>query len=843
MVLAIKFERPQGSATLLPRIQSEDMRINGTPSGYGTIFSQTIGTAANPAAIIGRVWEKNRVTVTVPVTFYNQTFAAPEPPEYSQLRNGDVVRFTLNLNRRQGTGAWSIAASRPRTFTYPAQGLTSFDITEVFTGLQPGYEYEVTIGAVSVSSYYTSRIWPGPPARIVRFFSERPPSAPVITSPTNNISLAFDNTGETTIDWTVTDPDNVLADSQNSDLWGWQVQYRPAPVPGQPEPDWTTYNQMPGSTNISNPFALIPIYALTGIVVRPTSIPVGARGFPIPSPGTYQFRVRTQDKRWEWENDTNGVRNYGVVSPWSSILTLTWTAPYLPPLTVSPSANEAVPIDEAVDFSWQFRDPRTTGGTQDRREVQIREVGTETWTQVIPSGSQASALQTYTWAGGAAFLEPGKQYEWQARTRSTPGSHVSTWSESAFFWAVPPPNSGDVIPVPDITYPAKGLGSGNNRAFIYDRGGMVLRGELENKTRVVWHRKRDDMASATVRVTGYDTDYAAWLGTIRSWQHEIVIYREANGTTERVWEGPITRITYGDGYVEFEAHDVMAYPYRRILRQGYNDAYVFKTKAGLTAVTVRAMRVLQNALSYDDPNVLAYMRPIIASDDAKQSRVIPDFASTAYEDVDDMAASAGLDYCVAGRSIILWDTHRQLGLLTELRDGDFEKPPILTEYGMRMANVYAITNNNGVYGIADRLPTPAGDPVYGYIEMIDSAYGESDDGGIEEALTEEARVKLVETLTGQADRAIAPRYPTPLVARVPDNSRLKPHVPIGINQLIPGVYIPLRVSHPVREFAQMQKLDMVTVDQAGEVEAVRITLSPAPTAGGLGDDVEVEEGQ
>ena len=41
----------------------------------------------------------------------------------------------------------------------------------------------------------------------------------------------------------------------------------------------------------------------------------------------------------------------------------------------------------------------------------------------------------------------------------------------------------------------------------------------------------------------------------------------------RVWEGPITRITYTTTDVEFEARDVMVYVYRRIMRQGYNDAY------------------------------------------------------------------------------------------------------------------------------------------------------------------------------------------------------------------------------------------------------------------------------
>lgn len=86
----------------------------------------------------------------------------------------------------------------------------------------------------------------------------------------------------------------------------------------------------------------------------------------------------------------------------------------------------------------------------------------------------------------------------------------------------------------------------------------------------------------------------------------------------------------------------------------------------------------------------------------------------------------------------------------------------------------------------------------------------------------------METLTEQAERNIANRYPTPLVARVPDNSTLNPELSVGINQLIPGVHIPLRSNSTLRQISQLQKLDRMQVTQTDKVEQVTVTLSPAP---------------
>lgn len=451
----------------------------------------------------------------------------------------------------------------------------------------------------------------------------------------------------------------------------------------------------------------------------------------------------------------------------------------------------------------------------------------------------------YVWTNGTEgfTVEPGFQYEWQPRTVATPGNFDSGWSgPTATFWAIPAPGSGGEIPVPDITVPDPGLGCGNNRPFLFRRGGAIRLGEITDTELVRWGRTRDGISTATVRVRGWGDDCGKLLEIMRSWMHEIVIYRDNGSGPKRVWEGPITRITYGVDYVDIEAQDVWVYVYRRILRQGFNDAYrrvgwkygpggtvlVRGKEYGLTRVTRRAAMIVNNALAYDDPNLLAYLSVIEKPDDARQSRVVPDYSTTAWQQIDDFAAKSGLDYTAAGRRMILWDTHNALGTLPEMRDNDFGEPPIVTEYGMQLANFYGVTNNAGVYGTASRL-TDGQPKFYGWIEMLASAYGESDEGGgAIETLTAAQQAALEEALTEQAERNISSRWPTPLVVRVPDNTTLSPEVNIGINHLIPGVFIPVRATGTLRQVMQMQKLDSMQVTQTKDGEVITVTLSPAP---------------
>jgi hypothetical protein len=348
-----------------------------------------------------------------------------------------------------------------------------------------------------------------------------------------------------------------------------------------------------------------------------------------------------------------------------------------------------------------------------------------------------------------------------------------------------------------------------------------------------WGRVRDDISGTTLRTSGFDQDCCELLASLRCWMHELVVFRDG----VRVWEGPVTRIGYEQDRVEIEAKDVMAYVYRRVMRTGYNDAYRL-VKAGvggapdaylgLLSVVRRAGLLVTQALAPYDPNVLPYLTAIEYPSDAREARVVANWSRSCWEEIDDLAATAGLDYTTVGRRIILWDTHRAIGRLPEMRDGDFSDSTIVTEYGMQLATFFAVTNGSGVVGTYE---VKAKTHPYGPVEQLASSYSDSA-AASGETLTPAQLAAAQRSMVEQAERNISGRWPAPLIVRIPDNSTINPNANIGFQQLIPGVWLPLRSVNTARKVLQWQKLDSVEVEvDASGGEKVHVVLSPAPNGG------------
>lgn len=666
------------------------------------------------------------------------------------------------------------------------------EVSAVATGLAPNTKYYVRAYSLDSRGQWsqgegedpTQGGWTGG-----SFWTNRPPSPPSLLTPSENNQ--FDILENIFFSWSPIDADD------DEEQTAWELRTRRINRPNEGSVvDWVQSGS--GTSEVS--------------VTLPASNFSGNQ--------FYLWAVRTRDKAGMW-------------SKWSQPNSFYVQSASTPPIPLSPRKGEAVEVERPIIFRWRFSDP-TTGGQQQKADIRYRVVGTEHWITLYGEPSPAMPGSMPEWALPAQTFMDQNYYEWQARTTNT-ASVTSGWSESEWFWTSVQPtrNTLDLIS-PELESVQPPLGCGNNRVYIFDRGGEVMRGEITDIAILRYHRKRDDITSASIIVKGFGKDCGALLSEIHTWMHEIVIFRDG----KRVWEGPITRIGATPEGVEIEAKDVMAYVYRRIMRQGYNDTYRKENgivRGGLSVVR-RAAIITMNALVYDDPNVLRWITEITHSDDAVQHRAVPDHAKTAWEEIDDLAANAGLDYTVVGRRIIYWDTHRALGRLPEMRDGHFSEPVHVTEYGMSLANYFAVTNNNGVYGSATRglttSPTGGLEPLhYGWMEQLVSAFGETE-GVVDDVLTQEARVSLEETLTEQAERGIAARWPAPVVVRVPDNATIMPDVNIGFDQLVPGVWIPVRAQATIREVAQWQKLDAVTVEQMpGTGEKIMVTLSPAPNGG------------
>lgn len=412
------------------------------------------------------------------------------------------------------------------------------------------------------------------------------------------------------------------------------------------------------------------------------------------------------------------------------------------------------------------------------------------------------------------------EYEWRVQTTDTLAA-TSDYSAPARFWVVPGADTGPGRVVPSETVEGATLGCGTHRVQVFRRGGKAFVGEIKNISHLDYSRVRDDISTANIVVSGWDIDCGNLLAKLQCWAYEIVIWRDNGYSTDRVWEGPITLLTFENDKVTIDAKDVMAYAYRRIIKQKMSDA---GTGNGKTVVD-RARRVLQNVFAPDDPNVLQYLRVLARSDDSMQYRSTPAYSRTAFEEIDDMAANAGLDYTTIGRSIMLWGTKHRIGTLPEFTDEDLGNSPIVSEYGMSFANVYAVSDGNGVYGEATRLDVSGNDETYGLVEMLSSTWA-SDSQNDSGTYTQAGLATVIASFTEFAERSISDRYPPPVVVRIPDNTSLNPGAVVSIQHLVPGVVIPLRSTKTLRTVVASQKLDSVKVVEEGGKETISITVSP-----------------
>lgn len=483
------------------------------------------------------------------------------------------------------------------------------------------------------------------------------------------------------------------------------------------------------------------------------------------------------------------------------------------------------------------------------------------------------------------------------------------------------------------------LGIGTYRAFAYDRGGMHRIGEITPIAHLQWNRVRDDISQLSLTTAGFGRDCCDLMADLHGLRHELVLYRHTNSIDGwvRVWEGPITLLSYQSDHVEITAHDVMYYLYRRIIRDGYDDRYIYKEDENGNDISInnnksvieRSVRLLRDGLARFDPNVAPFITRFDRHDDAKESRRLHPMQKTVWEEIDDFAANGGLDYTTVGRRIMLWDTHNVIGRLPPMGDDSFLASPVITEYGSALATFSVVSDGDGNFGTAGGY-----DHYYGYIEVLSSNYSskqpglnvkelkqlnrdrvkaeakyrdarssylrypglsqaeatdlanwetERNSGGVLpdrqkwldahiEPLRTRANEKkgfktamegakrdldadiaaqqnsskkwheYMKVLRSQALRNLEGRNPTPVTVRIPDNSQLNPSIDIGIQQLVPGVWVPLRSESTCKQLRQWQKLDEVSVTfdpSAGE--SVTLTLSPAPDHGRDPIDVDPTE--
>lgn len=347
--------------------------------------------------------------------------------------------------------------------------------------------------------------------------------------------------------------------------------------------------------------------------------------------------------------------------------------------------------------------------------------------------------------------------------------------------------------------------------YIYDRGGMTRMAQILDVSSVQWTRDRDGISEATVRVQGSACSaQAETLSAIEPKRHEMVIFRGE----ERVWEGPVWRVGWHSDWVEINAHDIFQYLIGTPLSQEYNNAY-----PNIVPVTTRIEDILDVELVrweiLDPPaNVYPHLEIHHFPNEAQTTAVTLPFEMTVGEHIQHLAHYGGIDFACVGRSLHVWDVNRHLGRTRMLTEADFlGSEVILTAYGSEHTQSAYVVGQDGVYGEAHN---PLYEDYYGPWTTIYTAYGE-----------EGTDVPSQAELDSQAQRNLSGRSPVPVEVRVPDNSSIRLNESLTINDLVPGVEIPVLATLNARRMSQMQKLDHLRVSEDESGETVQVTLVPA----------------
>lgn len=343
------------------------------------------------------------------------------------------------------------------------------------------------------------------------------------------------------------------------------------------------------------------------------------------------------------------------------------------------------------------------------------------------------------------------------------------------------------------------LGTGINRAFIYDKDGTRKIDLLTNVTSLKWGRSLNSISEANVTVaTGQHGDCCGLLGSIGTWGHSLVVTR--NGM--RTWEGPITDLEWSRGSVFIGAHDVLGWALKNV-----TDAARVTEAPGYYAVDELADDVYR-VFTDHDPNVWSHFTLLGGGTGPMVTRDVAAYGGDFADQFNEMV-KAGANFTTVGRRIIVWPNTTIMARLPTLYplkwiSGDVK----VRERGLDLSVRTIGVNDKGESGVAPGSVSVH--PFYGQIEDVVSS--EAADSAALSVVAEQYREA---------------HFPAPLSVEVPAGSVLSCDAPYDIRELVAGAMVDVKIDEGLcRKVEQTQQLSSLEVTQDKDGERVAITVAP-----------------
>ncbi len=363
-------------------------------------------------------------------------------------------------------------------------------------------------------------------------------------------------------------------------------------------------------------------------------------------------------------------------------------------------------------------------------------------------------------------------------------------------------------------------------------------GVLDGWVELRWDRRLDDISAAEIQIeTNADCCTSGFISELHVWHHGVAIYRDGM----LVWNGPILLIEATRTRVTITANDISVLLTKRLLSRDLcfsNDVMVCTAGIGgivygPQAPEIVAQRLVEEALRVDDHGAFVEVQSVGT---AIYEASFKQYGGPVF-DLLQQLASEFINWTVLGRKIVIsiggLRTTTGLSRTATLTCDDFVNDEFkTTEDGfatltqdVQIAAPVVIGGveftNVGIAQVFDD-PTEVADPYYGLLQGIQKANEALALGSDPEAAIAAAALNVVQGA-----------YPPPVTLSA-EGLQLAATAPVSIEELVPGVIIPIFADCLCRPIAQefvLSKVE-VTVNVNGE--------SVVPTLISLGSDNATE---